>query len=71
MLYDQKGSNSQIVRCASFNATNGQIVSGGEDGILNVWLPGEGKEVTSNNPMVDIPTRKTHKQRSNKPYSKR
>ena len=47
ILYDEKGGNSQMIRSAMFNQANGQIVSGGEDGIINVWMPGEDKPVTS------------------------
>lgn len=47
ILYDKKGGNSQLIRGAVFNQANGQVVSGGEDGIINVWMPGEDKPVTN------------------------
>lgn len=49
ILFDEKGGNSQTIRGAAFNQVSGQVVSGGEDGIINVWMPGEVKQVSSNN----------------------
>lgn len=72
ILYDDKGGNSQTIRGAVLNQTTGQIVTGGEDGIINVWMPGKEKPLSGANPMVEIPTKKAHKNRSNarKPYAK-
>ena len=73
ILYDGKGGNSQIIRGATLNQSNGQILTGGEDGIINVWIPGEEKSSNaSNSSMVEIPTKKAHKNRANarKPYAK-
>lgn len=69
ILYDNKGGNSQMVRGAALNPSTGQIVTGGEDGIINVWMQGEEKPLSGSNPMVEIPTKKAHKNRS-KPYAK-
>ncbi len=74
ILYDEKGGNSQMIRGATLNQINGQIVTGGEDGIINVWIPGEEKHSFASNPMVEVPTKKAHKDRANerarKPYAK-
>ncbi|KAI9551514.1 hypothetical protein GHT06_021847 [Daphnia sinensis] len=49
ILFDEKGGNSQTIRGAAFNPASGQVVSGGEDGIINVWMPGEDKPLAVNN----------------------
>ena len=72
ILYDEKGGNSQIIRGAVFNQANGQVISGGEDGIINVWMPGEDKPVTSRSTgkfKVEFLTKKSVSP-SKKPYSK-
>lgn len=72
ILYDNKGGNSQTIRGAKLNQRNGQIVTGGEDGIINVWMPGVGSTSTQSNPMVELPSRQAQKKRANarKPYMK-
>lgn len=72
ILYDNKGGNSQTIRSAAFNRTSGQIITGGEDGIINIWMPGEDKPISVTNPMVEIPSKKAQKNRSTakKPYAK-
>lgn len=70
ILYDKNGANSQVVRCATFNPLNGTVVSGGEDGIINVWSQGIEKPISSANSMVDVPSRKGRSSNSRKPYAK-
>lgn len=73
ILYDKEGANnSQVVRCAVYNPVDGTVISGGEDGIINVWKRGEERNQTSAiNPLVDVPSRKSansRKNSKNKPY---
>jgi len=73
ILDDDKGTNSQIVRCAQLNVADGTILSAGEDGIINVWKPGHETPVTTKktNESVQFSTTKASTSRSKKPYSKR
>ena len=74
ILYDKEGANnSQVVRCAIYNSLDGTVITGGEDGIINVWKKGEEEKQTSAiNSMVDVPSRKAASSRksSKKPYGK-
>lgn len=73
ILFDERGGNSQTVRCATFNQTDGQIVTGGEDGIINVWIPGNNSTSNQSHSMIERPSKQAHKMRANakrKPYMK-
>jgi len=66
ILDDDKGTNSQLVRCAQLDVSDGTVVSAGEDGIINVWK--RGSKISETLPI----SRKSRKStaRSEKPYSK-
>jgi len=72
ILDDDKGKNSQIVRCAKLNEADETILSAGEDGVINVWRPGHEIPVTTKktNESVQFSKPKTSASRSKKPYSK-
>lgn len=74
ILFDEKGGNSQTIRGAVFDQASGQVVTGGEDGIINVWMPGEDKPQISNKTRkvkADVSTKKSGVAHSSKkPYSK-
>ena len=73
ILDDDKGKNSQIVRCAKMNVADETILSAGEDGIINIWKPGCETPVSTKktNESVQLSKTKTSTSRSKKPYSKR
>ena len=71
-LLDEQGRSSQIVRCAALNPHDGSMISGGEDGIINVWRRSGDKEQVSSAPAADskVKVEKKSKKHGKKPYLK-
>ena len=66
-------NKSQFVRCAVCNTADGTVISAGEDGIINVWGPGEATNNMFDADNVKKESHKTNKRsaaRFRKPYAK-